>query len=450
MVVKIRLFNRLTLLPSSRPTCHLKIASSHTRSGKRAIVDVCSPLQPRVFPRSGWNIIDPSIKVEEESIPSYKSENFYPARIGEVLNCRYQLVGKLGYGSSATVWLCRDLINTASKTAAREINVYDHLRTIKSSHAGQLCLRPLIEAFQTPSPDGHGTHDCLVHPPLGISLDQLTSLLPDGVMSSAMIRTTIRNILAALDFLHTEARVIHTDLQPNNILLGIKDDSILSQFEQAEFEAPVPRKPLEDRTIYLSRPLPISYGTPVLCDLGEARLGIDQQQGDIMPDLYRAPEVILGMSWDSKVDIWNVGMVIWDLFEHRHLFRARNSARKLDDGYHLAEMQAVLGSPPAEFLARSERRCLFWDKNGLCKLFFLGVLYMIWLNHKSLTFAPGGWKGAPSIPDNDLHTLEERLSGEEKDDFLRFLRRMLCWLPEERASAKDLLFDPWLMHGLFK
>ena len=70
------------------------------------------------------------------------------------------------------------------------------------------------------------------------------------------------------------------------------------------------RKTLEDRTIYLSRPLPISYGTPVLCDLGEARLGTDQQIGDIMPDIYRAPEVILNMSWDSKVDIWNVGMVV--------------------------------------------------------------------------------------------------------------------------------------------
>lgn len=72
----------------------------------------------------------------------------------------------------------------------------------------------------------------------------------------------------------------------------------------------MPRKVLEDRTIYLSRHLPISYGTPVLCDLGEARLGIDQQQGDIMPDLYRAPEVILDMTWDYKVDIWNVGMVV--------------------------------------------------------------------------------------------------------------------------------------------
>lgn len=48
----------------------------------------------------------------------------------------------------------------------------------------------------------------------------------------------------------------------------------------------------------------------MLCDLGEARIGIDQERRDIMPDLYRAPEVILDMTWDYKVDIWNVGMVV--------------------------------------------------------------------------------------------------------------------------------------------
>lgn len=58
---------------------------------------------------------------------------------------------------------------------------------------------------------------------------------------------------------------------------------------------------------------------------------------------------------------------IWDLFEHRHLFRARNSERRLDDEYHLAEMQAVLGGPPLEFLTRSERSRQFWDENGLCR-----------------------------------------------------------------------------------
>jgi serine/threonine protein kinase len=65
-------------------------------------------------------------------------------------------------------------------------------------------------------------------------------------------------------------------------------------------------------------------------------------------------------------------------------------------------------------------------------------------------FHLGKWKGAASVPEHDLDTLEERLQGDEKDDFLRFLSRMLCWQPEERATAKELLFDPWLMHGLFK
>lgn len=100
------------------------------------------------------------------------------------------------------------------------------------------------------------------------------------------------------------------DLQPNNILLGIEDESILSKFEQAELEEPVPRKTLPDRTVHLSRLLPLFYGTPVLCDFGEARIGTNQRQDDIMPDVYRAPEVILNMKWDYKVDIWNVGMVV--------------------------------------------------------------------------------------------------------------------------------------------
>lgn len=114
MAAKRRLFNRLTILPSSRLTCHMNIASSRTGLGNRAITDLRSPFEPRAFPCSGWDNIDPSLQVEEESVPNYKAENFYPTRIGEVFNRRYQVVGKLGYGSSATVWLCRDLSKLTS------------------------------------------------------------------------------------------------------------------------------------------------------------------------------------------------------------------------------------------------------------------------------------------------------------------------------------------------
>jgi hypothetical protein len=65
--------------------------------------------QPRTFPSTGFKLIDPSILIEEETIPNYKAQRYYPASIGEVLNTKYQVVAKLGYGSSSTVWLCRDL-----------------------------------------------------------------------------------------------------------------------------------------------------------------------------------------------------------------------------------------------------------------------------------------------------------------------------------------------------
>lgn len=66
-------------------------------------------LEPRVFPSSGWQNVEESIKIEEETLPRYEPERFYPVRLGEVFNHRYQVVGKIGFGSTATIWLCRDL-----------------------------------------------------------------------------------------------------------------------------------------------------------------------------------------------------------------------------------------------------------------------------------------------------------------------------------------------------
>jgi serine/threonine-protein kinase SRPK3 len=92
--------------------------------------------------------------------------------------------------------------------------------------------------------------------------------------------------------------------------MGIDDESVFSHYENDELEHPVARKVVDGHTVYLSRPLSLTFGPPVLCDLGEARLADGEHQDDTMPDVYRAPEVVLGMKWNSKVDIWNVAMVV--------------------------------------------------------------------------------------------------------------------------------------------
>lgn len=96
-----------------------------------------------------------------------------------------------------------------------------------------------------------------------------------------------------------------------NLLLPIRDSITLENLEEREVDDPSPRKVLKDRTIYLSTVYnPGGDGLPLLCDFGEARIGDAENSDDIMPNMYRAPEVVLKESWGYKVDIWNAAMVV--------------------------------------------------------------------------------------------------------------------------------------------
>ena len=63
----------------------------------------------RDFPSTGFERIDQALLVEEEKLPYYRCEDYCPIRIGQVIQGSYQVVAKLGYGTTSTVWLSRDL-----------------------------------------------------------------------------------------------------------------------------------------------------------------------------------------------------------------------------------------------------------------------------------------------------------------------------------------------------
>lgn len=56
----------------------------------------------------------------------------------------------------------------------------------------------------------------------------------------------------------------------------------------------------------------------------------------------------------------------------------------------------------------------------------------------------GRVKSLPSPTFPHIWEWEENLAGEEQKEFFDFLKSMLCWLPEERLSARQLLEHPWL------
>jgi hypothetical protein len=64
---------------------------------------------PRTLPAAGFPTIQSGQLVEEEELPDYKPDRFYPVRLGEIFRGRYQAIAKLGFGTSSTTWLARDL-----------------------------------------------------------------------------------------------------------------------------------------------------------------------------------------------------------------------------------------------------------------------------------------------------------------------------------------------------
>ncbi|RAL08329.1 putative protein kinase [Aspergillus homomorphus CBS 101889] len=266
---------------------------------------------PKVFQSSGVELLDPSIALDEETLPTYQPEKYYPVNQGELLNDRYQALPKIGYGVTSTVWLAKDLtastyvvlkvrVTGRTRNHERELRIYKQMNVKQSKHPGRIFVRKLLDHFDIQGP--HGRHVCLVHESLGMSANVLLKMTPGQVMTLDDMKAGIRQLLIALDFLHSEYHIIHTD-----------------------------------RTIY---------------------------NDDIMPSAYRAPDMMLRSSWGYKVDIWNIAMPAWDIVSPRTLISGRNSDGIFDDRVHMAELVALLGPPPPDFREQRPLSSAFWDDLG--------------------------------------------------------------------------------------
>ncbi|KAJ5561471.1 protein kinase [Penicillium sp. DV-2018c] len=241
--------------------------------------------------------------VDEEICPGYELKKYYPAEPGQLLDNRYQILVKVGWGSSSTTWFARDMrgyrwepeklvalkiINAKSPTIASEREVEEHIAKADPSHRGYTLLRTHLEAFEFLSQERR--HLCLAYEPMREPLWIYQRRFKDGIIPIPLIKAYIRFLLAGLDYLHTTCGIVHT----------------------------------------------VNYGFH-----------------PIQPGHYRAPEVILGCGWNTSADIWNLGVLLWNLIEGKELFQKVYDA----EGHyvaktHLAEMIGLLGSPPRELVAK--------------------------------------------------------------------------------------------------
>lgn len=68
------------------------------------------PDLPLRFPAADFEVFSNSVIVDEEQFDDFKTGQYYPVNIADVYDRKYLVLGKLGFGSTSTVWLARNLM----------------------------------------------------------------------------------------------------------------------------------------------------------------------------------------------------------------------------------------------------------------------------------------------------------------------------------------------------
>ncbi|KAI5382421.1 uncharacterized protein LOC127107989 isoform X1 [Lathyrus oleraceus] len=190
--------------------------------------------------------------------------------------------------------------------------------------------------------------------------------------------------LEALQFLHSLG-LIHCDLKPENILV--------KSYSRCEIK---------------------------VIDLGSSCFETDHLSSYVQSRSYRAPEVILGLPYDKKIDIWSLGCILAELCTGNVLFQNDSPATLL------ARVVGIIDPIDQSMLAKGRDTYKYFTKNHM--------LYERNQENNRLEYL---------IPKKT--SLRHRLPmGDE--GFIEFVGHLLEINPKKRPSASEALKHPWLCY----
>ena len=127
-----------------------------------------------------------------------------------------------------------------TETALDEIQLLQRVVSSSPIHAGRCHVVGLVDDFRHDGPNG--SHVCMVFEVLGENLLGLIKRYQHRGVPQHIVKQIAKQVLLGLDYLHSECRVIHTDLKPENVLICIEDVEAVVQAELATCPAAVPTK----------------------------------------------------------------------------------------------------------------------------------------------------------------------------------------------------------------
>ncbi|VVA91202.1 unnamed protein product [Arabis nemorensis] len=222
------------------------------------------------------------------------AEGYYSYQFGELLDGRYEILGTHGKGVFSTVVRAKD---TKAELAEPEEVAIKIIRSNETMHkAGQTEVQILKKlAGSDPENKRHcvrflssfkyRNHLCLVFESLHLNLREVLKKFGRNIgLKLSAVRVYAMQLFISLKHLRN-CGVLHCDIKPDNMLVN-GDNNVLK-----------------------------------LCDFGSAMFaGKNEVTPYLASRFYRAPEIILGLSYDHPLDIWSVGCCLYELYSGKVLF----------------------------------------------------------------------------------------------------------------------------------
>jgi dual-specificity kinase/CDC-like kinase len=193
----------------------------------------------------------------------------------------------------------------------------------------------LLDRFDLPQ-----GHYCLVFECLGPSLYDFLKQHDYRPFPLYCVRDFARQLLDALDFLHSFS-LIHTDLKLENILLTTHQEIMYRGGGDRHNRRKRNRNRHDQQQ--QQQLVPASNKIKVI-DFGGATYDHEKKSSVVNTRQYRAPEVILGLGWSMPSDLWSAGCIIAELYMGELLFATHDNAE------HLALMEQTIGPFPRHML----------------------------------------------------------------------------------------------------
>ncbi|PNW87957.1 hypothetical protein CHLRE_01g008550v5 [Chlamydomonas reinhardtii] len=199
------------------------------------------------------------------------------------------------------------------------------------------------------------------------------------------MQSIARQVLQALAFLHAN-QVIHADIKPENILV--------KNYTKCSVKV-------------------IDLGCSIYNS--EAHLSHYVQSRS-----YRAPEVMLGLPYDGRIDIWSLGCVMAELATGQVLFP------NVSEAAMMARLVGMLGELPPYMLQEGQYAGAFFTKSGR-------------------VYERDAESGLFQLLAPKRTTLQARLASPDRG-MLHFIRHLLVADPSKRPTAEQALRHPWLQY----